>query len=140
MTDTPTITRDLVPEEQRLAITAELFGIHFPLRLEPVIYGQTEKMTRGEYRGGYWEFFVLDNGGFYMAPDDDRVFTVSCDNFWQGELSADALGIVVCLYAYSHLSFSRYAGFARICADHYHRLRQYMLEHAEVTAILGAID
>ena len=28
----------------------------------------------------------------------------------------------------------------RICACHYHRLREYMMDHAEVRAILGATD
>ena len=38
------VTRELVREDRRLAITERLFGIHFPLRLEPVIYGITERM------------------------------------------------------------------------------------------------
>ena len=134
------ITRQLVPEDQRLAVVEQLFGIHFPLRLEPVIYGITEKMTQGTYSGGFWQFYKLDNGGFYMAPDDDRVFTVCSANYWSGELSADALGVTVCLTAYSHLSFGGPESFARICADHFHRLRWYMMAHAEVAAILGAID
>lgn len=46
---------------------------------------------------------------------------------------------MACLYAYSHLSFSD-DGFAQICAQHYHLLREYMLKHAEAGAILGAID
>ena len=140
MNELTTITRHLVPEGQRLAVVADLFGVHYALRLEPVAFGVTERMTQGQYCGGYWLFYTLGNGGFYMAPDDDRVFTVSCDNYWQGQLSADALGIVSCLYAFSHLSFGGPESFARTCADHYHRLRQYMMDHAELAAILGAID
>jgi hypothetical protein len=139
-TEDPTpVTRHLVPEDQRLSVTAELFGAHFPLQLEPVIYGITERMAE-DYHGGYWHFYTLDNGGFYMAPDDDRVFAVSCDNYFIGELSADALGITACLYAFSHCSFSRDERFGRLMADHYHRLRAYMFTHPEVAAILGAID
>jgi hypothetical protein len=138
--DEPTpVTRHLVPEEQRLAVTADLFGAHFPLRLEPVIYGITARMAP-DYHGGYWQMYTLDNGGFYMAPDDDRLFAVSCANCFTGELSADALGITACLYAYSHLSFSKYEAFTRNCAQHYHWLRSYMMVHAEVAAILGATD
>jgi hypothetical protein len=55
-------------------------------------------------------------------------------------LSGDALGIAVCLYAYSHLSFSSNHEFAQTCAQQYHWLRDYMLEHPEAQAILGAID
>jgi hypothetical protein len=39
-------TRQLAADDQRLAVIEKLFGIHFPLRLEPVIYGQTEKLAR----------------------------------------------------------------------------------------------
>ena len=86
------VTRELVPEDWRPAITEKLFGIHFPLQLEPVVYGITERMAE-DYDGGYWDFFTLSNGGFYMAPSNDQVFYVACDNMFEGELSADALGI-----------------------------------------------
>ena len=89
--------------------------------------------------GGYWEFYSLSNCGFYMAPKSDSIFHVSCENGFEGNLSADALGITACLYAYSHLSFSD-DDFAETCARHYHLLREYMLEHSEVGGILGAID
>lgn len=133
------VTRQLVPESHRAERVGQLFGVHFPLQLEPFIYAITDRMAP-DYKGGYWQFYTLSNGGFYMAPETDRAFTVSCDNFYRGTLSADALGIVACLYAYSHLSFSRNEQIGRMYARHYHLLREYMCEHAEVAGILGAID
>ena len=132
------VTRDLVPEGRRLDITERLFGIHFPLKLEPVIYGITDRMAE-DYDGGYWDFYTLSNGGFYMAPADEWIFRVACDNMFEGDLSADALGITACLYAYSNLSFAD-GRFARVCACHYHRLREFMMDHGEVRAILGVTD
>jgi hypothetical protein len=132
-------TRTLIPEDQRLVVTAELFGAHFPLQIEPVIYGITERMAE-DYHGGYWLMYTLENGGFYMAPDGDQVFAVSCDNYFIGELSADALGLAAALYSFSHCSFSRNEAFGRVCASHYHWLRAYMYDHPEVASILGAID
>jgi len=132
------ITRELVLEDQRLAVTERYFSINFPMQIEPVVFGITERMAR-EYSGGYWDFYTLSNGGFYMAPSGDDVFHVTCDNMFEGDLSADALGITACLYAYSHLSFSN-TRFARVSACHYHRLREYMFEHPEVREILGATD
>ena len=132
------VTRELVPEDQRMAITERLFGLHFPLQFEPVVYGITERMAES-YKGAYWEFYTLSNGGWYMAPSSNTVFHVTCDNMFEGDLSADALGITACLYAYSHLSFSD-GRFGRVCACHYHRLREYMFEHAEVKLILQATD
>ena len=121
-----------------MAITERYFGIHFPLQLEPVIYGITDRMAN-EYSGGYWDMYTLSNGGFYMAPSSDEVFRVTCDNMFEGDLSADALGITACLYAYSQLSFSD-GRFARVCACHFHTLQSFMFEHPEVRAILGATD
>jgi hypothetical protein len=131
------VTRELVPEEQRMAVVERLFGIHFPLQLEPVVYGITAKMAK-DYTGGSWDFYTLSNGGFYMAPSGDDIFHVTCDNMFEGDLSTDVLGITACLYAYSHLSFA--GDFAREYALHYHRLREYMFEHPEVKQILGATD
>lgn len=136
---TNTITRQQVADEQRSNITAELFGSYFPMRIEPLIFALAEEMGH-EYRGGLWQFYRLSNGAFYMAPDFYGKFTVSCENGFEGPMSADALGITACLYAYSHLSFSDQQDFAEMCAQQYHWLREYMFEHAEVRGILAAID
>jgi hypothetical protein len=132
------VTRELVQEDRRMAVVERLFGVRFPLQIEPIVYGITERMAE-DYSGGYWEFYTLSNGGFYMAPSTDVVFHVACDNMFEGDLSGDALGITACLYAYSHLSFTD-GRFGRVCACHYHRLREYMFEHPEVREILGATD
>ena len=66
-------TRQLVPEDQRLAVVEQLFGIHFPLRIEPVVYGITELMTQGQY-----------HCGFYMVPEGDQIYQVSSDKYWRG--------------------------------------------------------
>jgi hypothetical protein len=133
-----TVTRELVPEDRRMEVVDQLFGTAFPLQLEPVVYGITDRMAQ-EYTGGYWDFYTLSNGGFYMAPSEDRIFHVKCQNMYEGDLSADALGVTASLYAYSNLSFSL-SDIAREYARHYHLLREYMVEHPEVREILGAID
>ncbi|NHN38965.1 antirestriction protein [Pseudomaricurvus alcaniphilus] len=138
-TDNNTITRTLVPEDQRLDTTARLFDHHFPLAIEPTIYAFADRLSEG-YRGGYWLFYTLSSGGFYMAPESDTPFQVTCDNGYEGELSADAFGITVCLYAYSHLSFHRDIWLSELCANHYHWLRECMLEHPEARVILAAVD
>ena len=136
---TKKVTRELVPETLRSEHVGDLFGIHFPLQLEPFIYTVTGQMAP-DYKGGYWQFYALSNGGFFMAPETHRSFQVSCQNFYRGTLSADALGIVACLTAYSHLSFTTNEKVGRMYARHYHLLREFMCEHPEVAEILGAID
>ena len=134
-----TVTRVLVPEDRRLAVTADLFGTWFPMRIEPVVYMFAERLSK-DYQSGYWEIWTLSNGGYYMAPSTDRTFHVTCDSMFEGDLSADALGITACLYTYSNLSFSGPDAFADVCFDHYHWIREYMMDHTEVRAILGATD
>ena len=133
------ITRIQVPDHQRMKCTADLFGINFPFRLEPFIYSITENIAQ-EYKGGYWQLNKLSNNGFYMSPHSDTKFHVCCENGFEGDLSADALGIIACLYAYSNLSFGDPDEFTEICAQQFHLLREYMFEHPEVESILRAID
>lgn len=133
-----TITAELVPEAQRMNVADALFGLRYPLKLEPTIYQFAEQLAEA-YSGGYWHFYRLSNGGFYMAPKLDADFCVTADNGYEGTMSADALGITACLYAYSNLSFSG-RDFGETCADHFHWLREFAMEHAEAGAILAAID
>ena len=98
------IHRELLSDAQRIIHTAQIFGMAFPMKLEPTVYSMTD-MLADAYRGGYWDFFRLSNEGFYMAPHSDKMFIVYSSNGYNGTLSADALGIAVCLFAYSHLSF-----------------------------------
>ena len=141
--ETSGIKRSLVREDQSSEVVADLFGLHWPLRIEPYIYAMTDRMA-GSYRGGYWRFYLLHcpdgERGFYMAPDIEGPIRVVCQNGWSGELSADGLGISSTLAAASHLSFSKDVRFGRLMAEHFYRLRAYMLDQVEAPAILGAID
>ena len=128
-----------VPEDERLEHIAHTFGSRFPLQIEPLIYVLTAELAPA-YDGGFWDFFALSNGGFYMAPSTDETFAVVCENGFDGTLSAEALGITACLYAYNHLSFSGNEDLAQMCAEHYHLLREFMIDHPEAGAILAATD
>jgi hypothetical protein len=123
-----TITRTLILEEDRVMHTANLFGFHWALHLEPLAYAMADSLS-SDYTGGYWDFFSLNNGGFH----------VTCENSFEGDLSADAVGITVCLYACSGLSFSGML-IADVCAGQYHLLREYALEHSEAAEIMAAVD
>ena len=139
MTSTKTnITRQLVADDQRINLTADLFGAYFPLRLEPFVFSIASQLSE-DYSGDYWHFYTLSNGGFYLAPESDGKFQVVSENGHECFMSSDALGITACLYAYSHLSFGE-DEFSETCAKLYHLVRDYMFEHPEARGILGAID
>lgn len=133
------ITRTLVPVDQRMHVIGTLFGAAFPMKIEPYVFS-TASMLSDTYSGGYWEFWKLSNGGFYMAPALDQPYLVAGPNQFSGILHSDAFGIVACLYAYSHLSFVGDQKLSELCARHYHALRDYALSHAAAKLILRAVD
>jgi hypothetical protein len=127
-----------VPESKKAEHAGNLFGVRF-LWIESFLFDNAGSLSE-DYNGGSWDFFDLDNGGFYMAPSCGDHFSVACANGFDGELTADAFGITCCLCTLSQLSFSADSGFAQLCSVHYHRLREFMLQHAESKSILAAID
>jgi hypothetical protein len=138
MTNDTIIYLEILADDQRVNHTAKLFGVHFPMLLEPTIYTMADKLS-ADYTGGYWDLFTLSNGAFYMAPHADHPCSVASMNGFEGSMSADAVGITVCLFAYSQLSFGGDA-LAEVCAEQYHLLREFAIDHAEVRAIMAATD
>jgi hypothetical protein len=90
-----------------------------------------------DYYGGFWDFFELSNGGFYMAPQMPAVRLSVESNGYDGRMSADAAGITVCLLAFSHLAFEDNA---EVYSRHFHWLRDFALGHSEASQIFAAID
>jgi hypothetical protein len=91
-----------------------------------------------DYRGAFWQFYELDNGGFYMAPDRGTYRNIIDTNHYEGTLSADAASITTCLFACSHLSFNDCKG--ELFVERFHQLRDYALGHPEWGEIFSAID
>lgn len=139
MTTSAPIFHELLNDSQRMTYPAQLFGIRFPMYVESCAFDTASRLSE-DYDGGLWNFYPLSNGAFYMAPDCPTSFHLVCDNGFEGDMSADAFGITVCLYAYSLLSFSPDSQFSETCANQYHHLRDYMSQHLECKSILGATD
>ena len=125
-----------VNEHARIGTLPRHFGRHM-LIVENRIYSFLRQFST-DYTGGYWNFYELSNGGFYMAPELETVRLVIASNGYEDQMSGDAAGITVCLFAFSHLSFEypQLETFAR----HFHRLRDFAADHAEAQKIFGAID
>jgi Antirestriction protein len=134
--ETLIVTAQKVSEEKRIHALPKHFGRHM-LQVERVVYAFMRELAQ-QYAGGYWHYFELSNGGFYMAPQAEGGFEVLVDgNGFQGTLSADATGITACLFAYSHLSFQISE---EALSEHYHSLREFAFGHAEAKLIFAAID
>ena len=94
------ITRWLVAPGDELAVTEELFGV--PFRLAMITRGFVMTMTQ-EYCVSNWQFYLLDNGGCYVAPAPDKAYRVIG---LTRPLSAEAIGLVSSMLALSSLCFS----------------------------------
>lgn len=138
---TPVAAR-MLEDTERMAALPRHFGRQ-GLRVEQSVYGVMDRLTK-EYRGGYWEYYELSNGGFYMAPKTDEEFTFSvAGNGYEGRMSADAAGITACLFVLSSLAFTLNSVNPTACekvAEHYHLLLDFASTHAEAKKIFSAID
>ncbi|KXU94151.1 hypothetical protein CR51_27135 [Caballeronia megalochromosomata] len=135
-----TIIATQVPESRRLAFMPAAFTPLMMMRAEGLTYHQASLLSR-QYSGGYWEFYTLSNGSFYLAPTCAERFDVSVDgNGYEGDVSADAFGIIVTMFVYGALAFIDDEALREKFGEHYHQLRAFAIEHAEGSAILAAID
>lgn len=140
MTTIPSTTRvcKVIPEARRAAYARKVFGTAFPFLVEPTIFSMAS-MLSPDYKGGMWLFHGVCPSGFFMQPDTDDRFRVISPNGHEDTLSAEALGLAACLFAYSHLSFGS-GHVAEVCAEQYHQVRDYALDHEEAGAILAVCD
>jgi hypothetical protein len=108
------------------------------LDAEGFIFNVADKYVE-DYSGGFWDFFETKNGAFFMAPSGDETYKWSNpDNYSECEMSGEAIGIVACLYAFSHMSFKHRNNDS--FGDQYHKLREAMYRHPESAKIIRAID
>lgn len=125
-----------VSHHARMRTLPRHFGRHM-LTFEGLVYDLMRQFSP-QYGGGVWTYLELSNGSFYMTPPDQTYRLTVPSNGYEGEMTADAAGITVCLFAYSHLSFE-YRG-TDVFTRHFHGLREFALGHAESAQIFEAID
>jgi len=128
----------VVKESEREGFLPAFLGRHF-LTFETLAYSYLRRFC-ASYSGGFWEFYRLSNNGFFMAPtslDTPGLRLVCIENYFEGDLSYEAAGIVVCLYALNHIACK--TGEDRII-ELYYCLRELAKQHNESKLICRAID
>lgn len=127
----------LVPQRNRGTFLPRFFGPRHVLKGESLVFDWMTTLSQ-DYNGGLWDFYTLQNGGFYMAPQSDKRFHIMCaGNGYEGEMTADAAGIVATLFALSQLSIeTNLDQFSEL----FHSLREFAMGHAESGQIFAAID
>jgi hypothetical protein len=136
--NTPTpIIATLVPEDKRMSVLPEFFGFAQMLLAEGMTFDYMKTLSI-DYTGGHWHYYRLSNGGFYMAPSDDKPMRVQTNsNGYEGTMSADAAGLTATLFMLNELANSLAT---EKLIDLYYQVRDFASEHAEITEIFKAID
>lgn len=127
-----------VPEYARPGFLPRHFGR--ATEQAALVYNLMARMA-GDYRGGFWEFYELTNGGFYMAPvAAPRWRLVTVNNAFDGVLSCDAAGVVVTLRALARLALvAEDERLAEQAVVDYYRLRAFADELSEAPLIFAAV-
>lgn len=63
-----------VPDAERLEFLPRHFGRQM-LTVERTVYAHLENLSP-DYRGGYWDYLELSNGGCFMAPAEPRGYLI----------------------------------------------------------------
>lgn len=128
----------IVPEARRMEFLPALFGPPLMLIGERAVYQFMSWLAPDDYTGGLWHFHERGGQPLFMSPDADKRFRIFCEtNGYMGEVSAEAAGIIVTLFALSHLSFRHEAD---QLSEAYLRLYEYAGDHPEAGEIFKAID
>jgi len=95
---TEAITTSKIPEGERMDFMSRHFGMR-SVRVEMYLYGKLDQICE-KYKGGYWDFYELSNGGYMMCLDDDTPVDVKVDsNYYSGTMTMRSASITACLYA-----------------------------------------
>jgi len=120
----------------RLEFLPHYVGKKF-IQYEALVYDHMRKASK-QYDSGYWEYYTLSNGGFYMELQEGERFEMEClSNYYHGEMSAEAASIAVNLCVQNVFAWQVDA---EKFSEAFHFLRDYAGQHAEAREIFGFID
>jgi hypothetical protein len=131
-------TATIVPDERRLDFLPVLFGRSLLIIGENAVFSLMERLSPLDYGGGFWDFYEHEGKPLFLAPRSKSRFRITGEiTGFQGEVSAEAAGIIATLFAFSHLSFKHQS--EHLC-EGYGRLYAYSADHLEAAEIFQAID
>jgi antirestriction protein len=100
-TDSNSETRKIeayeISHHARMGALPRHFG-RYMMTFEGFVYDLMRQFSP-EYTGGNWRFMEVSTGSFFMTPPNRTYRIAVPSNGYQGEMSADAAGITVCLFA-----------------------------------------
>ncbi|WP_458039080.1 antirestriction protein [Pantoea ananatis] len=128
--------------DARMNFLPMLFSSDF-LRSEVNVYHYAERFLEG-YKGGFWEFVQLPNGGGFMQPPGKEYRFQNPENWTDMIVSAEAAGIILTALVLNHRSwmFSHHDQ-EELCThfcERYEQLMAYADTHTEGGAVFRALD
>ena len=138
LSDTAVRLATLVPERRRQTFLPTMFGTRHLIIAENTLYNLMGWLSPQDYGGGLWDFYEQEGMPLYLVPTSRPRYRIVCEtNGYEGEVPAEAAGIIATLFTLSHLSFSFESDHF---AEGYQRLRAYSDGHPESSVIFAAID
>lgn len=128
----------VVPDTQRITFLPRLFGEQHFFMAETQLFATMRRLSPADYGGGFWEFYERGGEPLYLAPKSQDRLRISWDgNGYEGEVSADAAGIIATLFTLSDLAITHQDP---LLGDAFHRLYEFARGHPEAAEIGSAID
>ena len=130
------VTATLMPQNARMGLMHELFNKHF-ITVEILIYTNMVRVCP-HYQRGEWAFYLLSNGGFYMAPlAAPSWFVVYAAKEYQGSLLSNPTGMLVTSMALNQLTCWRDGEYITEMAF---RLRDFIRLQPEADRLCDLLD
>lgn len=137
-----------ITEIEITAPKARLDFLFSKLRSQCIAFENAVFNTMGklcsEYNGGFWKFYNLSNGSFYMQPP--KSYELCSPNGFMDEVTAQEAGIIVTIMMLSEFSFYTHEkGLNEDCeriSNYFHQLRDFIftLPEDSQSKIFCAID
>ena len=128
----------LVCEGRRPEFLPALFGLSHLIIAENTVYAMMDRLSPSDYGGGHWNFYEERGQPLFLAPTSKPRFRIAGEiTCFEGEVSAEAAGIIATLFTFSHLSMQFRSD---VLSDGYERLHRYVDGHPEASEIYQAID
>ncbi|CAN7654263.1 antirestriction protein [Agrobacterium genomosp. 3] len=138
LSDTAVRLATLVPERRRQTFLPTMFGTRHLIIAENTLYNLMGWLSPQDYGGGLWDFYEQEGMPLYLVPTSRPRYRIVCEtNGYEGEVPAEAAGIIATLFTFSHLSFKYQSD---LLVEGYDRLYAYAADHSEASEIFQAID
>lgn len=96
------------------------------------------------YEAGYWSYFKVGRNSGFMCPDTDEIYHFDMPNYFSGNVSAEAAGIIVTIFVLQACFNAAWELEDKDLCDHYREAMDTLKDYAATTdesqSIFRAID